>query len=198
MRHALVAIGASIGGVVALESLLSRLPETMPPIVIVQHTLPKFTARLAEQLDATSAIHVVEATHGAHLKSGCAYLAPAYVHLVVRAIDGELRTGLSKAPPIRFHRPSVDALFLSLAELRDLDITAVLLTGMGCDGADGMLALRRAGARTIVQDEASSVVFGMPKEAIARGGVELVASLQDLPAAILSTLRVPGAARQTA
>jgi len=184
----LIAIGASMGGIVAVESVISRLPADTPPIVIVQHILPAFTGPFAKRLDASGPITVVEAANGDALRQGVAYLAPPHHHLLVKSVNGEMRAILSAAPPVRFHRPSVDALFHSLAELESVDIVAALLSGMGSDGADGLLALRRKGARTIAQDESSSLIFGMPKEAIARGAAEQIVSLEELPAAILACL----------
>jgi two-component system, chemotaxis family, protein-glutamate methylesterase/glutaminase len=191
----LIAIGASLGGVPALESILSRLPATSPPVLVVQHILPAFSGPFSQQLDSVSALRVVEAAHGARLRAGVAYVAPGHRHLLVHETSGELRVVLSQAPPIGFHRPSVDATFCSLAKLTDAAIVAVLLTGMGRDGADGMLALRQVGARTIAQDQASSLIFGMPKAAIKTGGAEFVMSLADIPGAILSCLRAVSAER---
>ena len=188
----LIAIGASTGGVAALEGLLSELPIGLPPIVIVQHILPSFGRAFAERLDAQGAIRVVEAGHGTPLTAGNAYLAPAHTHLKVASTQGELRAFLSTAPPVRFHRPSVDVLFYSIAELPRVRAVGVLLTGMGRDGADGMLALRRAGATTIAQDQASSVVFGMPKEAIASGAAKHVVPLQEIAGAIVAAVRDRG------
>ena len=187
-RPRLVAIGGSMGGIHALESLVSRFPAEMPPVLVVQHILPAFIGRLAARLDAAGALRVVEAADGERLASGVVYLAPAHRHLLVDESNGQLYVRLSSAPPVRFHRPSVDALFHSLAELDAVDVVAVLLSGMGSDGADGLLALRRKGARTIAQDEASSMIFGMPKQAIALGAARYVASLDELPAAILASL----------
>ena len=184
----LIAIGASMGGNRAIEVLLSGLGVDTPPILIVQHTLPDFTWRFASHLNAVSPMYVVEATHGQPIMPGVAYIAPGHAHLQVKHEAGALHTVLLRTPPVQFHRPSVNVLFHSLAELHGVDVVAVLLTGMGRDGAEGMLALRRAGARTIVQDEASSIAFGMPKEAIERGAAQHVSSLEDLPRRIMGLM----------
>ena len=184
----LIAIGASTGGTVALELVLRRLPPDVPPIVIVQHTLPGFVGPLVDRLDGVCPMRVVEAVNDELLRVGVAYVAPAESHLVVERRGAELRTGLRRAPLLHVHRPSVDVLFESLAALPRVDVVAVLMTGMGRDGAAGLLALRQAGAQTIAQDEGSSAIFGMPKEAIARGAVRYVSSIHDLPDRILMCL----------
>jgi len=184
----LIAIGASMGGTVVLESLLARLPPDTPPIVIVQHTLPHFVGPLVRQLDAVSRMRVVEAADGAVLTPGMASVAPGGSHLVVERQGEELRTILALGPPVRFHRPSVDVLFHSLVTLPQVEIVAVLLTGMGRDGAEGLLALRRCGAQTIAQDQGSSAIFGMPKEAIERGAAQHISSVDQLPARITACL----------
>ena len=187
-RLQLVAVGASMGGVTAIESLLARLPATMPPLLVVQHTLPGFTASLASRLDMVSPFDVREARHAEPLQAGVVLVAPSHTHLVVRQYGSEPRIHLSHAPPVHSHRPSIDVLFRSLATLSGVDIVAVLLTGMGRDGAQGMLELRQAGAQTIAQDQDSSVVFGMPREAIALGAARHVSSLANLPAKIVACL----------
>ena len=184
----LVAIGASMGGTVVLESLLARLGADTPPIVIVQHTLPHFVPALVRQLDAVSPMRVTEAVNGAVLGPGMVSVAPGGSHLVVERHGDELRTLLALGPPVRFHRPSVDVLFHSLVTLPHVDLVAVLLTGMGRDGAEGLLALRRAGAQTIAQDQRSSAVFGMPKEAIECGAVQHISSVDQLPSRIMTCL----------
>lgn len=190
MRH-LIAIGASTGGTVALESILSRLPLDIAPVLIVQHTLPGFTGALVRRLDMVCPMRVVEAVHGQTIQSGVAYIAPGDSHLFVERQDPqgrELRTMLTRTPPVHFHRPSIDVLFHSLVTLPGVEVIAVLLTGMGQDGVEGMVALRGAGAHTIAQDEASSVIFGMPKKAIERGAAQHISSLDQLPDRILSCL----------
>ncbi|MFI5178377.1 MAG: chemotaxis response regulator protein-glutamate methylesterase [Vicinamibacterales bacterium] len=184
----LILIGASAGGTQAIEAVLTRLPAAAPPMLIVQHMPPQFTSAFAKRLDAVCAMRVVEARGGEVLRRGTAYIAPGDFHLTVEPAGIELRTALTDGPPVHFQRPSVDVLFQSAARLRSVPIVALLLTGMGADGADGMVALRRAGATTIAEDEQSCVVFGMPAEAIARGGAVHVATLLAMPRLIADVL----------
>ena len=194
-RHGIIAIGASTGGPQAIESVLTRMPAETPPIVIAQHMPAGFTKAFAERLDKVCAIRVVEAAGGELLEPGMAYVAPGEHHLVVQVRGIKMMTGLHDGPPVHHQRPAVDELFLSLAKLRGVPIVAVLLTGMGSDGADGLLALRQAGAETIAEDEHSCIVFGMPREAIARGAAMHVATLLRMPALIPECFaRVAGAA----
>jgi two-component system, chemotaxis family, protein-glutamate methylesterase/glutaminase len=180
-RNGILAIGASTGGPLAIESVLTRMPGETPPIVIAQHMPAGFTKALAERLDGMCALRVVEAAGGEQLEPGTAYLAPGEHHLVVQACGTTLTTALHDGPPVHHQRPAVDELFFSLAKLRGVPIVAALLTGMGSDGADGLLALRQAGAETIAEDEQSCIVFGMPREAIARGAAMHVATLLRMP-----------------
>ena len=184
----LVLIGASAGGPQAIEAVVTRLPADCPPILVVQHMPPPFTRAFAARLDAEAAMTVVEAQDGERLERGTAYVAPGDFHLVVRPMGSLLRTGLEHGAAVHYQRPAVDTLFYSAARLRAVRIVALLLTGMGSDGADGMLALRKAGATTIVQDEQSCVVFGMPAEAIARGAATHVAPLLRMPQLIANAL----------
>lgn len=194
-RHGIIAIGASTGGPQAIESVLTRMPAETPPIVITQHMPAGFTKAFAERLDRVCAIRVVEAAGGELLEAGTAYVAPGEHHLVVQVRGIKMMTGLHDGPPLHHQRPAVDELFLSLAKLRGVPIVAALLTGMGSDGADGLLALRQAGAETIAEDEHSCIVFGMPREAIARGAAMHVATLLRMPALIPECFaRVAGAA----
>lgn len=183
-RHGIIAIGASTGGPQAIESVLTRMPAETPPIVITQHMPAGFTKAFAERLDKVCAIRVVEAAGGELLEPGTAYVAPGEHHLVVQVRGIKLMTALHDGPAVHHQRPAVDELFFSLAKLRGVPIVAALLTGMGSDGADGMLALRQAGAETIAEDEHSCIVFGMPREAIARGAAMHVATLLRMPALI--------------
>ena len=183
-RNGIIAIGASTGGPQAIEAVLSRLPAETPPIVIAQHMPAGFTRAFADRLDKACAIRVVEAAGGEQLESGTAYVAPGEHHLVVQVRGIKLMTALHDGPPVHHQRPAVDELFFSLAKLRCVPIVAALLTGMGSDGADGLLALRQAGAETIAEDEHSCVVFGMPREAIARGAAMHVATLLQIPTLI--------------
>lgn len=181
----LIAVGASTGGPQAIETLLTRLPGDCPPIVIVQHLPASFTKAFADRLNTVCPMRVAEAADGDVLRHGTAYIAPGDRHMLVERDGLRLRIALRQTPPVHHQRPAVDVLFRSVAALRGgLAIVGVLLTGMGADGADGMVAMRTAGAETIAEDEHSCVVFGMPKEAIARGGAKHVAPLWRLPLVI--------------
>ena len=186
--NGLILIGASTGGTHAIETLLTRLPADTPPILIVQHMPALFTTAFAARLDSVCPMRVVEAVDDQPLKRGVAYIAPGDFHLLVDARGVELRTVLQAGPPLHYQRPSVDVLFQSAASLRSVAIVALLLTGMGSDGADGMVTLRQAGAVTIAEAERSCVVFGMPAEAIARGGAMHVATLLAMPRLIADSL----------
>lgn len=171
-RVEVVAIGSSTGGPNALGDVLVTLPGDLPvPVVITQHMPPVFTRLLAERLDAACAIHVVEAAGGEVLEPGTAYLAPGDHHLrLKRSLDGRVRTTLDQGPPENSCRPAVDPMFRSVAEAYRGDVLAVVLTGMGADGLHGVEVLGPLGAHVVVQDEASSVVWGMPG-AIATAGL---------------------------
>ncbi len=189
--NGLILIGASAGGTQAIEAVLTRLPATTPPILIVQHMPPPFTRAFAARLNAGCPMTVVEAQGGEQLKRGMAFVAPGDFRLVVEQVGLMLRTALDTGPAVHFQRPAVDVLFHSAVKVREIPIVALLLTGMGADGADGMVALRKVGAVTIAQDEQSSVVFGMPAEAIARGGATHVATLLTMPQLIADALAEP-------
>ena len=186
-RHAggLVLVGASTGGTQAIEAILTRLPADGPPVLIVQHMPAQFTKAFADRLDRVCAMHVVEAADGDSLKPGTAYVAPGDRHLEVARHGVLLRASLHDGRPLHYQRPSVDVLFQSAVRMTDVPIVATLLTGMGRDGAEGLRALRAAGAYTLAEDERSCVVFGMPREAIACGAVCRVATLFDMPTAIV-------------
>ena len=184
----IIAIGASTGGPRALEDLLVRLPKSAPPVLIVQHMPAPFMALFAKHLDNVCPLHVVEAASHEELKPGTAYVAPGDHHLIVERAGVALRTRLSRARRVHHQRPSVDVLFRSLADLRGVPIVGVLLTGMGEDGAEGMVALRQAGQPTIAEDERTCTVFGMPREAIRRGGASQVVPLDQMAKAIFETL----------
>ncbi|MCG9114653.1 chemotaxis response regulator protein-glutamate methylesterase [Laribacter hongkongensis] len=179
-RDALVLIGASTGGTEALVTLLSALPAQMPPVLIVQHMPAGFTASFARRLDQACVLQVREAQGGEKLAPGQVWVAPGHAHLQLSAQAGDWRTQLVDSDPVNRHRPSVDVLFHSALKVAGRHTVAVLLTGMGRDGAQGLLALRKAGAYTYAQDKASSVVFGMPREAIEIGAACEVASLGDM------------------
>jgi len=176
----LIAIGASTGGTQAIEAVLSGLPADMPPIVIVQHIPPVFSAAFAQRLDSTCRLRVREARDGDPLRSGTALVAPGGFHMTVERGASGLEARLNQSPKVCFQRPAVDVLFHSVARAAGQRAAAVLLTGMGKDGAEGMLALHKSGAFTIAQDEATCVVFGMPREAIRLGAASRVAPLDQI------------------
>ena len=182
-RVSVVAIGASTGGTDAIRQLLHALPPDAPPIAIVQHMPEGFTAAFARDLDRNSRITVREATHEEPLRRGLALIAPGNRHLMIARRGADLVAELHTGPLVSRHRPSVDVLFGSVSRLGTTSM-GVLLTGMGDDGAEGLRAMREAGALTLAQDEASCVVFGMPAAAITRGAVMHVMPLRDIAAAI--------------
>jgi len=181
-----VLIGSSTGGTQAVEAILMALPADAPGIAVVQHMPEKFTAMYAERLDRACAMQVREARNGDRLERGLVLIAPGGRHLQLRKAGGQYFAVVLDGPPVNRHKPSVDVLFRSAVDCAGKDALALILTGMGDDGARGMAALRERGARTLAQDEASCVVFGMPKEAIARGGVDAVLPLKEMAAAILA------------
>lgn len=175
------AIGTSTGGTQALEFVLAALPRTCPGIVVVQHMPEHFTAAFAERLDGICEIEVREARTGDRVLAGRALIAPGGKHLVVKRSGAQYLAEVVSAPPVNRHCPSVDVLFRSVAKFAGKNATGVIMTGMGDDGARGLLEMKQAGARTIAQDEASCVVFGMPREAIKLGAADRVVSLQQIP-----------------
>ena len=183
-----ILIGASTGGTEAIKEVLTGLPAQCPPILMVQHMPEMFTGSFAKRLDSLCAMHVKEAEHGEPVRPGTAYLAPGHSHLLLAKRAGAFCCELSKADPVNRHRPSVDVLFDSAAPLIGKRSVAAILTGMGKDGAKGLLGLRQSGSWTIAQDEASCVVYGMPREAAQIGGACEVASLKDVAARILASL----------
>jgi two-component system chemotaxis response regulator CheB len=188
----LLAIGSSTGGVEALSTLISQLPENCPPTVIVQHMPPDFTASLAARLDRLNAPKVVEASDGAPLEVGCIYIAPGGAkHLEVEDNRG-LRCRLRAGDPVNGHSPSVDVLFNSVAQATKSKAVGVILTGMGRDGAQGLLAMREAGALTLGQDEATSLIYGMPRAAFEIGAVERQLPLDRIANAVLVTTNLRG------
>ncbi len=182
----LVAVGASTGGTEAIREFLVGMPVDCPGIAIVQHMPENFTRMFAERLDGLCQIAVKEAEHNDPVLPGHAYIAPGGKHLWVKRDEGQLLLKLSTEAPMNLHRPSVDFLFLSVARYMGSDATGVIMTGMGRDGAQGMLQMRQAGAWTIAQDEATSVIFGMPKEAIDIGAVHEIAPLERLRERVLA------------
>jgi len=180
-----VAIGASTGGTEALTSLLEALPVDSPGIVIVQHMPEMFTRAFANRLDGLCDITVKEAETNDSVLRGRALIAPGNHHLLLKRSGARYYVEIKDGPLVCRHRPSVDVLFRSAARYAGQNAVGVILTGMGDDGANGMLEMKRAGAVTIAQDEATSVVFGMPKEAIKRGAVHQILPLQAVAGAIL-------------
>jgi two-component system chemotaxis response regulator CheB len=188
-NDAIVAIGASTGGTEALRDILRAMPYDAPGIVVVQHMPAGFTAAFAEHLNAQCKMEVLEAAPGDRVIPGRVLIARGNRHLVLQRRGFDLVVELTEDAPVWRHRPSVDVLFHSVATLMGPQAVGVLLTGMGADGAEGLLAMKRAGAPTIAQDEATSVVFGMPKEAIDRGAADVVLPLPRIAAGILQ--RIP-------
>jgi len=181
----IVAIGASTGGTEALREILEAMPPGAPGMVIVQHMPELFTAAFARRLDDTCRIQVKEAAEGDRIIPGRALIAPGNRHVLIRRDGAQLAVHLSDGPLVSRHRPSVDVLFQSVARVAGAAAVGVILTGMGNDGAAGMLEMHEAGAVTIAQDESTSIVFGMPGAAIARGAVGFIHRLPSIAAAIL-------------
>ncbi len=175
----IVAIGASTGGTQALEKVLAALPLNCPGIVIVQHMPEKFTQIFASRLNELCRIEVREGREGDEVLPGQALVAPGGHQMLVRHVGGKFRVEVNNAPPFNRHQPSVDVLFNSLAQCAGIgkNVMGIIMTGMGDDGARGISALHQAGARTLAQDEASCVVYGMPKEAVKLGGVDRIVPL---------------------
>jgi two-component system chemotaxis response regulator CheB len=181
----LVAVGASTGGPEALETLLTALPPDAPGLVIVQHMPAPFTAAFARRLNQCCALEIREAADGDRVDRGLALIAPGSHHMVLRQDARGFLVRLEDGPLVSRHRPSVDVLFRSAAKAAGPRAAGIILTGMGRDGADGLLEMKQSGARTIAQNEATSVVFGMPREAIASGAAGAVAGLHELPLILL-------------
>jgi two-component system, chemotaxis family, protein-glutamate methylesterase/glutaminase len=186
-----ILIGASTGGVEALRFLLPRLPDGLPPIAVVQHIPATFSRLMAERLNELCPFEVREAADGDVLGPGLCLVAPGDYHLALIRSGHGYRARLTQSPPVHHCRPAVDVLFRSAAEYAGAQAVAVLLTGMGVDGARGMQALRAAGARTFAEHEDSCIVYGMPQAAIKLGVVDEVVSLQGMPQAILQALAQP-------
>lgn len=184
----LICVGSSTGGTEALKELLSRMPASAPGVLITQHMPETFTRSFAQRLDGLSAMHVKEAGHNERVLPGYAYVAPGHSHLLVKKNGPYYYTELAQSEPVNRHRPSVDVLFNSAAEVAGANALGVIMTGMGKDGAQGLLAMRHAGAHTIAQDEATCVVFGMPKAAIEVGAAAEVAALGDIAARVLARM----------
>ncbi len=180
-----IAMGMSTGGTVALERVLVELPATLPGIAVVQHMPEKFTAAFAARLDGLCALNVREARDGDRLHPGLVLIAPGGRHMQLRRSGAQYHVEVRDGPPVNRHRPSVDVLFRSVAQCAGRNALGIILTGMGDDGARGLKDMHDAGATTIAQDEQSSVVFGMPKEAIKLGAADRVLGLAEVPAAMM-------------
>ncbi len=189
LKEKLIAIGASTGGTEAIKDVLSGLPEDTPGIVITQHMPELFTASFAKRLDRLSRVSVIEAQGGERIEPGHAYLAPGHSHLLVKKSGGAYVTELSKAEPVYRHRPSVDVMFRSVAAALGNNAIGVLLTGMGKDGAQGLLEMRQAGAWAIGQDQESCVVYGMPREAALLGAIDEAVALPRVAEHVMARLR---------
>jgi two-component system chemotaxis response regulator CheB len=188
----LIIIGASTGGTEAIKDVLVQMPADCPGILITQHMPEAFTKSFAARLDSLCRISVKEAAHNERVLPGHAYVAPGHSHLLLKRSGANYVTELSQAPPVNRHRPSVDVLFRSAANFAGRNAIGIILTGMGKDGAAGMLEMRRAGAWNVAQDEQSCVVFGMPKEAIACGGADEVLPLHEIPRRVMAHLATLG------
>lgn len=182
----IVFVGASTGGTEAIKHFLSGIPADCPPILIVQHMPEAFTASFARRLDTICAPTVIEAQGNERIESGTVYIAPGHSHLQIRRTGAGFVTELLATPPVNRHRPAVDVLFDSAADLVGSQAIGVILTGMGKDGAQGLLRMRQAGAKTFGQDEASCVVYGMPREAFLIGAVDEQCSLDDMARRVLA------------
>jgi len=193
-KGTLVALGASTGGTEALRYVFSRLPANMPPVVVVQHMPEGFTTAFAKSLDRISQLNVTEANKVIDLQPGQAALARGGTHMTVTSRLSGYLAFPKQGKPVCHQCPSVDVLFHSVAKAAGADAIGVIFTGMGADGADGLLAMREAGAMTIAQDESSCVVFGMPREAIDRGAARHVVPLERIPQALVKAVETRAAA----
>jgi two-component system chemotaxis response regulator CheB len=181
----IIAIGTSTGGTQALEFLFANLPATVPGIVVVQHMPPMYTKSFANRLNQLSKVSIKEAETGDRILPGHALIAPGGKHMLVRRNGAQYDVEVVDGPLVSRHKPSVDVLFRSVAKSAGANALGVIMTGMGDDGARGMKEMADAGVRNIAQDEASCVVFGMPKEAIKHGGVHEIMSLDEIPARLI-------------
>lgn len=181
-----LAIGASTGGVQALTEVLTQFPADAPGTVIVQHMPPKFTRSFADRLNTVCSVRVKEATDGDTVLSGQVLIAPGGLHMMLRRSGARYYVELKEGPPVHHQRPSVEVLFNSVATYAGRNAVGAILTGMGADGATGLLAMRQAGARTLAQDEATCAVFGMPQAAIKIGAAESVVPIEEVAGRMLS------------
>ncbi|SDF91293.1 protein-glutamate methylesterase/protein-glutamine glutaminase [Paraburkholderia phenazinium] len=188
----LIIVGASTGGTEAIREVLVPLPPDAPAVLIAQHMPPGFTKSFAQRLNGLCRITVKEAEHGERVLPGHAYIAPGHAHLLLARSGANYIAHLSDDPPVNRHRPSVDVLFRSAAQHAGKNAVGVILTGMGRDGAAGLLEMKKAGAYTLAQDEASCIVFGMPREAIALGAADEIASLPEMSRRVMVRLSSMG------
>ncbi|OHC30799.1 MAG: chemotaxis response regulator protein-glutamate methylesterase [Pseudomonadales bacterium RIFCSPLOWO2_12_59_9] len=188
----IIAIGASTGGTEAIKDVLLGMPADSPGIVITQHMPPGFTRSFAERLNRLTHLTVSEAQGGERILPGHAFIAPGDKHLLVERSGANYVIRLSDAPAVRRHKPAVDPMFSSVAQCAGRNVIAALLTGMGKDGAQGMLEIRQAGGYTVAQDEATCVVYGMPREAVCIGAAEEVLPLSEIAAVLLQQARKRG------
>ncbi|WP_322010932.1 chemotaxis response regulator protein-glutamate methylesterase [Paraburkholderia sp. J12] len=188
----LIIVGASTGGTEAIREVLTPLPPDAPAVLIAQHMPPGFTKSFAQRLNGLCRITVKEAEHGERVLPGHAYIAPGHAHLLLARSGANYIAHLSDEPPVNRHRPSVDVLFRSAATHAGKNAIGVILTGMGRDGAAGLLEMRNAGAYTLAQDEASCIVFGMPREAIALGAADDISPLADMSRRVMARLAMMG------
>ena len=188
-RGSLVAIGASTGGTEAIRTVLADLPSDFPPILIVQHMPPRFTKTFANLLNSDCSLRVWEAEDGDELRPGCALVAPGGHQVRVARVGNRLTVRFAGEKKVNGHCPSVDVMMWSAAKVVGRRCVGTLLTGMGADGARGMLAIRQAGGTTVAQDEASSVVYGMPREALAVGGVDFVRPLRGVAGQLFDVVK---------
>jgi two-component system chemotaxis response regulator CheB len=184
-QNGIVAIGASTGGVEAIHEVMRNLPKNLPGVVIAQHIPQHFSTAFANRLNQSCGLEVREAVSGDVLRPGLALLAPGDFHMLVRRSGARYTIELQQGPKVCYQRPAVDVLFASVASAAKQNGVGVLLTGMGADGAQGMLKMRQAGAVTIAQDEASCVVYGMPREAAKLGAAMHIVPLSGISAAIV-------------
>ncbi|MFM0628454.1 protein-glutamate methylesterase/protein-glutamine glutaminase [Paraburkholderia xenovorans] len=188
----LIIVGASTGGTEAIREVLVPLPPDAPAVLIAQHMPPGFTKSFAQRLNGLCRITVKEAEHGERVLPGHAYIAPGHAHLLLARSGANYIAHLSDEPPVNRHRPSVDVLFRSAAQHAGKNAVGVILTGMGRDGAAGLLDMKKAGAYTLAQDEASCIVFGMPREAIALGAADEIAALPEMSRRVMARLSAMG------
>jgi two-component system, chemotaxis family, protein-glutamate methylesterase/glutaminase len=190
--HKIIAIGASTGGTRAIEVILRQMPVDSPGMVIVQHMPEKFTTTFAERLNETCRLEVREARDGDAIRPGVALIAPGNLHMLIFRSGAEYGVRVKEGPRVHYQRPSVEVLFQSVARHAGPNAVGVILTGMGADGARGLLAMRTAGAYTIAQNEDTCVVYGMPKEAVKMNAVDDISALEAIPGRIIDYLQRDG------